>query len=332
MTFRIFDFPVSFLYNKIMPGVDCPEFIRNIGTELERIPPSSDRVPGSHIDNICAETLRPVSAFEESVPVLPSTEFGLFTSFPDVLPESVKDLIGESVGILARGEFIALRGINQAVVGLPFDVDTSKRIDLIIQDIASSGANAIYLRPMDYNPEEYSFLANDGLFPGLRGSGRLLADKELLANQLAVAQRLQELGMSVRLMLPNTANPEEQAEIQDFFRTELGPDQIGINPDSIQHIENISEYPDVDFIMPGAADLVADILGISRGEYDATAPNVLAAKDEASGLVRAMLSSYGKPVDVIAVKYHVGQIEPATEEQRVIDFFMPRQLFPSLSL
>ena len=327
-----FDIAYYFLYNKIMSVTDCPEFIRNLGTEFERIPPGSDITPGSHIDNICAESLRPRSAFEGSEPKLPEGKFGLFTSFPDLLPENASELIARSSGIFVRGEFIALRGINQAVVGLPFDADTTDRIDSIIQNVASAGTNIIYLRPMDYNPDEYSFLANDGKFPGLRGSGRLLADEKLLANQLAVAQRFQDLGMSVRLILPNTLNPEEQGDIQDFFRVELDPDQIGINPDSVEHIENISEYPDVDFIVPGAADLVADILGITRGEYDSTAPNVVVAKEEAIALVRAMLSSYGKPVDIIAAKYHVGKLEPATDEQRVINFFMPRQLFSAQTI
>lgn len=312
-----------------MTAVSCPEFIRNLGTELEQVPPASEITPGSHIDNICAESLRPASAFAHDEPTLPEGSFGLFTSFPDILPDHAKELVARSSGIFVRGEFVALRGVDQAVIDLPFDKGTAGRVDSIIENIASSGTNIIYLRPVDYNPDEYSFLANDEQFPGLRGSGRLLADEELLANQLEVAQRFQDLGMLVRVMLPNVANPEEQSNIQEFFRAELDPDQIGINPDSVEHIENIAEYPDVDFITPGAADLVADILGITRGEYDATAPNVIAAKVEASDLVRTMLSSYGKPVDILAAKFHVNQIEPAVDGQRVINFFMPRQLFHS---
>jgi hypothetical protein len=314
-----------------MSDVSCPEFIRNIGTELERMPLASDIIPGSHVDNICAESLRPSSDFDGIEPVLPVDDFGLFTSFPDVLPGHAKELVSKSSGIFVRGEFIALRGVHQAVIELPFDGETSSRIDSVIQGVAASGTDVIYLRPVDYNPDEYSFLSNDGQFPGLRGSGRLLADEKLLASQLEMAQRFQDLGMSVRLMLPNIESPEEQSAIQDFFRAELDPDQIGVNPDNVAHIENISEYPEVDFITPGAADLVADILGITRGEYDATAPNVMAAKIEATNLVRAMLSSYGKAVDIVAAKFHVNQLEPAVDGQRIINFFLPRQLFHARS-
>ncbi|HSW48466.1 MAG TPA: hypothetical protein VLG67_05300, partial [Candidatus Saccharimonadales bacterium] len=228
---------------------DDLSFISKLGTKDEYLP-KGKIIPGSHLDIMLKETLRPLENYASKPDKIPNEFFILATSAPDILPDAGKILLKKASGIWVRGEFLALRALNRSR-------------DEVIKAIAKNSPNIIYYRMMDYHPDEFSFLKDNRK---IRGSARLLYYRELLDLEIDTIRLFKKLGKKIRVVLPYITSPAEQVEIQQIIAMEK-PDQLGVMVEREEHAENIMNYPTSDFLFPGPSDLVADMKKIDRGEY-----------------------------------------------------------------
>ncbi|HSW69202.1 MAG TPA: hypothetical protein VLI69_03450, partial [Gammaproteobacteria bacterium] len=229
---------------------DDLSFVSKLGNADEYLPPKDKIMPGSHLDIILKESLRPLGNYAKKPNLIPSDFFILATSTPEILPPSGQSLLKKASAIWVRGEFVALRSLNN---------NRTK----IIKNIAAASPEIIYYRMMDYHPDEFSFLQNNHK---IRGSARLLHYRNLLDLEIDTIRLFKKLGKKIRVVLPYITSPEEQVEIQQIIAKEK-PDQLGVMVEREEHAENIMNYPSSDFLFPGPSDLVADMKKIDRGEY-----------------------------------------------------------------